>query len=131
MSMSMVRIERERVSSAVFGVANRRVTSRFPVAQEIRYRLVESRPAGKGSVGKTLNISSGGVLFTTTKRLPHGHRVEMAIHWPARLGGNCPVKSVATGRVIRSETTHAAVGIERYEFRTRATSALVAPTTSR
>lgn len=55
--MSMVCIERERVSSAVFGVANRRATSRFPVAQEIRYRLVESRPAGKGSVGKTLNIS--------------------------------------------------------------------------
>ena len=100
--MSMVRIERERVSSAVFGVADRRVTSRFPVAQEIRYRLVESRPASKGSVGKALNISSGGVLFTTTKRLPHGHRVEMAIHWPARLGGNCPVQFVATGRVIFS-----------------------------
>lgn len=85
--MSMVRIERERVSGAVFGVANRRATSRFPFEHEIRYCLVESRPAGKGSVGKTLNISSGGVLFTTTKRLPHGHRVEMAIHWPARLGG--------------------------------------------
>ena len=117
----------ERVSSAVFGVANRSVTSRFPVAQANRYRVVESRPAGKGSVGKTLNISSGGVLFTTTKRLPHGHLVEMAIHWPARLGGNCPVQFVATGRVIRSETKHAAVRIERYEFRTRATSALVAP----
>jgi hypothetical protein len=85
--MSVVRIERERVSSAVFGVADRRVTSRFPVAQEIRYRLVESRPASQGSVGKALNISSGGVLFTTTKRLPHGHRVEVPIHWPARLGG--------------------------------------------
>ena len=123
----MVRIERGRLSSAVFGVANRRVTSRFPVAQEIRYRLVGSRPAGKGSVGKTLNTSSGGVLFTTTKRLPHGHLVEMAIHWPARLGGNWPVEFPATGRVIRSETKHAAVRIEGYEFRTRATSALVDP----
>jgi hypothetical protein len=110
-------------------VANRRVTSRFPVKQEIRYRLVESRPAGKGSVGITLNLSRGGVLFTTKKRLPHGHLVEMAIHWPARLGGNYPVQFVASGRVIRSETTHAGVRIERYEFRTRATSALVAPTT--
>jgi len=125
--MSMVRIERDRVSSAVFGVANRRVTSRFLDAQEIRYRLVES-PAGKGSVGKTLDISSGGVLFTTTKRLPHGHRVEMAIHWPARLARNCAVQFVATSRVIRSETKHAAVHIERYEFRMRATSALVAST---
>lgn len=125
----MVSIERERVSAAVFGIANRRATNRFPVEHEIRYCLVESRPAGKGSVGRTLNISSGGVLFTTTKRLPHGHLVEMAIHWPARLGGNCPLQFVATGRVIRSETTHAAVRIERYEFRTRTTSALVAPTT--
>ena len=127
--MSMAPIERGRVSRAVFGVANRRVTSRFPVAQEIRYRLVESRPAGKGSVGETLNISSGGVLFTTSKRLAHGHRVEMAIHGPARLGGNCPVQFVAAGCVIRSETKHRAVQIERYEFRTHATSALAAPTT--
>lgn len=127
--MSMVHIERERVSPAVFGIANRRATSRFPVEHEIRYCLVEPRPAGKDSVGKTLNISSGGVLFTTAKRLPHGHLVEMAIHWPARLGGNCPLQFVATGRVIRSETTHAAVRIEQYEFRTRTTSAVVARTT--
>jgi len=46
--------------------------------------------------------------------------VEIAVNWPARLDGTCPLKFVATGRVIRSEPDRAAVRIERYEFRTRA-----------
>ena len=70
--------------------------------------------------GKTLNIGSGGVLFTTEEQLPLGRTVELSVHWPAKLDGSCPLKFVATGRVIRSETDMAAVRIERYEFRTRA-----------
>jgi len=69
--------------------------------------------------GKTLNIGSGGVLFTTEERLPIGRLIEIAVNWPARLDGTCPLKFVATGRIIRSEDAQAAVRIERYEFRTR------------
>jgi len=70
--------------------------------------------------GKTLNIGSGGVLFTTEEQLPLGRSVELSVNWPARLDGTCPLKFVAIGRVIRSEAEIAAVRIERYEFRTRA-----------
>jgi hypothetical protein len=70
--------------------------------------------------GKTLNIGSGGVLFTTEEQLPLGGTVELSVHWPAKLDGSCPLKFVAIGRVIRSEADIAAVRIERYEFRTRA-----------
>ena len=71
--------------------------------------------------GKTLNIGSGGVLFTTEQQLPMGRMVEIAVNWPARLDGTCPLKFVASGRIIRAEANRAAVRIERYEFRTRAT----------
>ncbi len=67
-------------------------------------------------------MGSGGLLFTTEERLPLGRHVEISMSWPARLGGTCPLKFVATGRVVRSEAGKAAVRIERYEFRTRATS---------
>jgi hypothetical protein len=70
--------------------------------------------------GKTLNIGSGGVLFTTEEKLPLGRPVEISVNWPARLGGTCPLKFVAMGKVVRSEAARAAVRIERYEFRTRA-----------
>jgi len=70
--------------------------------------------------GKTLNIASGGVLFTTEDALPLGRTVELSVNWPAKLDGACPLKFVAIGRVVRADARIAAVRIERYEFRTRA-----------
>lgn len=128
--LSMVGIEHQTdQSSPIEAATDRRLTSRFPVEQQIRYRLVQSKPAAKSSVGKTLNISSGGILFTTAERLLPGHVVEIAMHWPVRLNGTCPLQFVATGRVIRSDDTSAAVRIHRYEFRTRAANTMVARAT--
>jgi hypothetical protein len=100
-------------------VAERRDTSRFPLQQEVKYRLIHSATEISG-FGKTLNFGSGGILFTTEQRLPMGRTVELAVDWPARLGGVCPLQFVAVGRVIRSEPGQAAVRIQRYEFKTRA-----------
>lgn len=106
------------------GVADRRRNNRFPVNEELKYRVLHksSRIAG---TGKTLNIGSGGVLFTTQEKLPLGRQVEISVNWPARLDGTCPLKFVASGRVVRAEQTRAAVRIERYEFRTRASGEVV------
>jgi hypothetical protein len=76
--------------------------------------------------GTTLNIGSGGILFTTEDKLPIGRVVELSVNWPARLDGICPLQFVATGRVIRSEAQRAAVRIERYEFKTRRMSGMMA-----
>jgi hypothetical protein len=76
--------------------------------------------------GRTLNVGSGGILFTTEEKLPLGRVVELSVNWPARLGGTCPLKFVAVGRVVRSESTRAAVRIERYEFKTRGSNHLAA-----
>ena len=97
----------------------RRGNSRFPVREEVRYRVLNARSLNVTGVGKTLDISSGGILFTTEDKLPMGKLVEVAVNWPARLGGSCPLRFVAEGRVVRAESNKAAVRIERYEFRTR------------
>ncbi len=98
---------------------DRRLTSRFPLQQEVRYRLVQSKAVAAKGVGQTVDISSGGVLFTTSDRLPTGRMVEIAMNWPARLNGTCALQFVARGRVIRSDGKTAVVRIQRYEFRTR------------
>src|SRR4051794_13376847 len=110
----------ENVQRNIGGFAERRGTSRFPLREEVKYKLLHGKIVIVGS-GKTMNIGSGGVLFTTEQRLPLGRIVELAVNWPARLDGTCPLKFVATGRVVRAEDDRAAVRIERYEFRTRAT----------
>jgi hypothetical protein len=104
------------------GLMDRRESSRFPVQEEVQYRVVNNRGDKISGVGKTLDMSSSGILFTTTNRLQLGRLVEVAVNWPARLGGTCPLKFVALGRVVRSDATCAALRIERYEFRTRGTS---------
>src|ERR1035438_7463291 len=108
------------------GPPERRGTNRFPVREDVRYRVTQSRTAKIIGCGTTLNIGSGGILFTTEERLPEGHSVELSVNWPARLDGVCPLQLVATGRVIRSDLQRAAVRIDRYEFKTRSVSGLTA-----
>ncbi len=104
---------------------DRRGKSRYPVREEVKYRVIQAKEPKTVGTGETLNIGSGGILFTTEEQLPMGRMVELAVNWPARLGGTCPLKFVAMGRVVRSEANLAAVRIERYEFRTRGASGLM------
>src|SRR5262249_43070905 len=101
------------------GVRDRRLTTRYPLSEEVSYTLLYKKAAPVSGTGRTLNIASGGILFTTETRLPPGRLVEVSINWPARLGGTCPLKMVARGRVVRSEPGKTAIRIEHYEFRTR------------
>jgi hypothetical protein len=104
-------------------IRDRRGNARFPLREEVQYRVLHQKTVHVTGSGETLNIGSGGVLFTTQDRLPIGKMVELSVNWPARLGGTCPLKFVALGRVVRSEADRAAVRIERYEFKTRGVAA--------
>ena len=97
----------------------RRGTTRFPLQEEVKYRVVHRRMEHTSGTGQTVNICSGGILFTTEEKLPVGQMVELSVNWPARLHGTCPLKFVAVGRIIRSEAHRAAVQVDRYEFKTR------------
>jgi hypothetical protein len=96
----------------------RRKAARFPIEQEVRYRIF-SRGNGNAGAGRTVNISSTGILFTTDQPVNPGERLEVSMHWPAQLDHKCPLKLVASGRVVRGENGTAAIVIHRYEFRTQ------------
>jgi PilZ domain len=102
----------------------RRGHSRYPVKEDVRYRVLQSKAVQVSGSGKTLDMSSAGILFTTSERLQPRQLVEVAVNWPATLNHTCPLQLVATGRVVRSDNDTAAVRIDRYEFRTRASNAV-------
>jgi len=102
--------------------ADRRSTDRFPIESELRYKLVENKGVPEGGMGRTLNMSSSGVLFTSETQLPVGRRVELSVDWPAQLNDQCGLKLVALGRIVRSSAESAAIRIDKYDFRTRATA---------
>ena len=97
----------------------RRKANRFPLREELRYRVINSRTDKTSGSGRTFDMSSSGILFSTQGPLAPGKTVEVSINWPAQIDDSCALKLVAGGRVIRSEIDRAAVKIERYEFRTR------------
>ena len=105
--------------------SNRRGNDRFPIVRELRYRVLGGRGnAGWGS-GKTLDISSKGILFHAETPLPTGKRLELSVSWPAQLDGRCALKLVARCRVTRCSGTVVAVEMDKYEFRTQGSKGLL------
>ena len=101
---------------------DRRQSDRFPIEREVRYRVLNKRSGEESGDGKTINISSCGVLFTSEHVLLPGKRMELSISWPAQLDNKCALKLVARGRVVRFEEGRAAIEIQQYEFRTQASN---------
>lgn len=97
----------------------RRRSSRFPIEREVRYKTLNHRAEQIIGVGRTLNISSSGVLFTTEHEFAPGTKVEVSISWPAQLNEKCMLNLVARGRIVRCGEGTAALQIQQYEFRTQ------------
>src|SRR5580704_7409792 len=108
MQASYQRIEGTELNLEQTLQADRRHSDRFPIEREVRYRVLNKRSAEETGDGKTINISSAGVLFTTQHMLLPGRRLELSISWPAQLDNKCALKLVARGRVIRYEHGRAA-----------------------
>lgn len=98
---------------------DRRSADRFPIERELRYRVLSKKNGEETGIGKTVNISSNGVLFATERMLLPGRRLEIAINWPAQLNDRCALKLVARGKIVRFEQGRAAMEIQQYEFRTQ------------
>jgi len=64
-----------------------------------------------------MNMSSGCVLVATADEFRAGTGVEISIEWPFRLDGGIPLQLVASGKVVRSETTSFALLLTRHQFR--------------
>ena len=106
--------------------SERRSTDRFPIENQLRYKLMEAGSIAQAGDGRTVNMSSGGILFAAGAQLPIGQRVELSVDWPAQLNDHCGLKLVALGKIVRATPEAAAIRIEKYDFRTRAAVAVTA-----
>jgi len=101
----------------------RRKTDRFPLENDLRYKLMEGKAIQLAGQGRTRNMSSGGILFSVESRLTAGYRVELSVDWPAQLNATCGLKLLALGKIVRCDAETAAIQIEKYDFRTRVAAA--------
>ena len=81
----------------------RRASQRFSIDRRIRYRVVGRRHAGVSGDGKTVNMSSVGILIATDQILSYGWRVEVEIEGPFRVDDQVFSKLVVTGTIVRQK----------------------------
>jgi len=96
----------------------RRSAQRFPIERALRLRSFNRQGIQQTGRGRTINMSSTGILFATDQPLVPGRRIELTVSWPAQLNETCGLQFVARGRVVRVEPGRAAVEILQHEFRT-------------
>lgn len=96
---------------------DRRSHRRYPVSVDIEYRFVS--PAGHVQVGRgrTVNVSSGGVLFEAEVAIPVNTTIELSISWSLRSEDQVQRELHATGKTVRVEDRHVAVKFDHSLFR--------------
>jgi hypothetical protein len=100
---------------------DRRLQKRYPIDLPLDYKLKRlGAVLGTGS-GRTLNLASHGVLIETGSLVafPLGSAIELAIDWPMLLDGECRLKLVMRGCIVRLAGRCVAIQANQYEFRTR------------
>jgi len=108
----------DRVTEPKLLSGDRRSNKRYPIQLDVEYKLCNRRRVEHFGVGRTVDVSSGGVLFETVGDVPVGRPIDLAIKWPFLLDEKCGLKLQLRGYVIRRDDKKIAVKIAHYEFRT-------------
>jgi len=109
-ALDFVSLESER--------AERRAHYRYPMNLQVHYRLIGNHRAQRLGFGRTIDVSSGGVLFEAEDLVPAESVIELALSWPFRLHGSCSLQLIVRGRILRADNGKVAVRSEFHEFRT-------------
>ena len=102
---------------------HRRSHRRYPIYVDLEYKLLDGRQVLKTGAGRTLNLSSSGILFESDEALPPGMSIRLSLNWPAQLNDRVGLTLCINGRTIRSSGRCNAIEIMSHEFRTRPLSA--------
>jgi PilZ domain-containing protein len=108
----------DRVAELKLLLGDRRSNKRYPLRLDVEYKVRGQGRIKHLGVGRTLNFSSGGVLFETLGKVPAGRLIDLAIKWPFLLDGECGLKLQLRGYLVRRDDRKIAVKITHYEFRT-------------
>jgi hypothetical protein len=96
-----------------------RAKLRFLLNLELRYRVASAGEPVENGSGRTIDLSSSGLSFTSDTPLSIGQNLDLFIDWPIQLDGGVQLQLVVSGVVVRVAGTVTALRFEHHEFRTR------------
>jgi hypothetical protein len=104
----------------------RRAKWRYPLQLNVRYQTLGMAEPIAG-VGKTVNVSSGGVFLNGGSTICERTRIRVVFEWPSLLNGTTPLQLVTIGLVVRRQGSGLAIAFDGYQFRTAGRRANVSP----
>jgi hypothetical protein len=107
-------------NSEILSRGERRAARRFPLVLFLEYKAFRGAAIVKTGVGRTINLSSAGVLFHADTHLEPGLRLELSIDWPAAPDGNTRMHLFQYGDVLRADEDRVAVRVLRHDLRVEA-----------
>jgi PilZ domain-containing protein len=111
-------------NSGILSRGERRAAQRFPLVLHLEYKAYRGAALVKTGGGRTINLSSAGVLFHADTHLEPGLRLELLIDWPAAPNGSTRMHLVQYGDVLRSDEDRIAVRVLRHDLRVETPEAL-------
>jgi len=97
---------------------DRRRDRRYQLQLDVKWKLIRRRRVLDSGTGRTIDVSSGGMLFDAGRHLPEGLNVELSVAWPVLLHNVAPMQLVASGKIVRTNGCHIAFETVAHEFRT-------------
>jgi hypothetical protein len=105
-----------RVRQLSSGNSDRRVARRYPIRLRIKYSIVRRRRVLESGYGRTVNMSTGGLLIETHSRLPLGVGIQLFIDWPAAPRNGTALQLEVSGKTVRNDSNHTAISMTHREF---------------
>ena len=102
------RVERDR--------RNRRAAKRYGLDLQFDYRVFGRDGSVQEGWGRTLNLSSGGLLVAPDQPICKGRTIEITVQLPAQFKDAPGPRLVVLGHVLRSDAGGAAIRILRHGF---------------
>jgi hypothetical protein len=114
------------IRQAPVRVHERRLARRYPIEAAVEYRLMARGAVIGTGRGKTVDISSRGILFEAERTLPPQRIIQLSIDWPVSRDAGGTMELYVAGRTVRRRGRRTALAMERHEFRFRIEQALAA-----
>jgi hypothetical protein len=98
-----------------------RRSARYLLELTLQFKSSYRRKTVVSGTGRTLDISSSGLLFVSDQQLKPGMKVELSINWPVKLHGETALQLVVRGIVVRVVGSATAIRMKQRDFHTRRT----------
>src|SRR5690349_24728354 len=87
--------------SSTLAAEDRRAARRYPINADLRFRVLRRGRVLESGEGRTVDLSSGGVLFRADQALPPGVAIELEVSWPAGDFAPGAITLAIAGRTVR------------------------------